>query len=125
MADGTKRRLPWRLVGMPDDAARLLQPVFHGVTAADRSTVKLLDGILVGLGGRIPALASGEPLPLIKLLALFANPSIQPEYEKNRSWHQLVNSKQANMTILNALANRLGRYVYVSDEMIRTADKVD
>lgn len=125
MPDGSKRHLPWRLVGMPEDPARLLLPVFSGVAVADRTTVKLLDGILKGLGGCISSLASGEPLPLLDLLCLFANPTIKPEYDKNKSWHQLVNSRQANMTILNAMAQRLGRYVYVADEVVRATDKAD
>lgn len=125
MPDGSKRVLPWRLVGMPEDPERLNKPVFADVKPADRTTVKLLDCILTGFSGKLPSLADNQPLPLVYLLALFAAPRVNLEFNKNKSWRCLYNKSQSRMTLLYAMAERLGRYVYVSDGMIRTADKAD
>jgi hypothetical protein len=124
LPDGTERILPWRLVGMPKDPDALAAPVGSMAKEANRKTVKILDDIAHGWKGRIPSLAKGQKLPLAYVFALFGSSDVFPYYQANKSWQCLRNKDQAQITLLYALADRLGRYVYVESGMICTADSV-
>ena len=124
LPDGRERILPWRLVGMPKDPDALAAPVGSMAKEASRKTVKILDDIVNGWKGKIPSLAKGEKLPLAYIFALFGSKDVFPYYQANKSWQCLRNKDQAQITLLYALADRLGRYVYVESGMICTADSV-
>jgi hypothetical protein len=124
LPDGTERILPWRLVGMPKNPDALAAPVGSMAKEASRKTVKILDDIAHGWKGRIPSLAKGQKLPLAYIFALFGSKDVLPYYQANKSWQCLRNKDQAQITLLYALADRLGRYVYVESGMICTADSV-
>jgi hypothetical protein len=124
-ADGSKRYLPWRLVGMPRKLEALSLPVGALAKPASRVTVKIIDDIVTGWNGKVPSLAAGESLPLVYVLKLFASPNVRGHYETSKQWKCLRNEEQAHITLLYAMAERLGRYVYVEDGMIKTADETD
>lgn len=124
------KTLPWRLAGCPADLETLSLPI-PPVAAEGKPCVQLMGQIIHGLGGRLPSLADGQGLPLLAILRLFNNPTVNPIYQTQKAWRTLLpvsfNGKQPQnrITLLNRIAERSNRYCYCLDGILYLAQSAD
>lgn len=115
--------LPWSLAAAPNDLDRLSQPI-PTPQPGGRPSAQFMARLVHGMEGRIPSLAAGEGLPLLRILQAMANPKIAAIGEKLKSWKCLQNEQQANITLLGALAEASGRYAYIDGEAVYLSDSL-
>jgi hypothetical protein len=115
---------------MPD-ADALLLPIPEPAQGGHPSA-QFMGGLIWGFSGMIPSLASGEGLPLLDVLEIFANPTVyEPIYLKNKALQTLTprsfNGRQVQntTTLLQRVADHSNRYCYCEDAILRLSDKAD
>jgi len=123
------RKAPWRLCAMPETDALLL-PITEPAQGGHPSA-QFMGGLIWGFSGMIPSLASGEGLPLLDVLELFANPTVYDLYLKCKAWQTLTprsfNGKQVQntTTLLQRIADHSNRYCYCENATLYITDKAD
>lgn len=117
--------LPWRLAAAPNDLDRLSQPV-ELPRAGGSSSRQAMLRLAHGMEGKVPSMAAGEGLPLLRVLQFLAVPNVAAirAERKLQSWGCLQNEKQANITLLGAMAEATGRYCYLNGEMMYLTDSL-
>jgi hypothetical protein len=115
--------LPWSLAAAPNDLDRLSQPV-PTPQPGGRPSAQFMLRLIHGMEGRVPSMAAGEGLPLLRILQAMGNPTIAAIGEKLKSWKCLINEQQANITLLGALAEASGRYAYIDGQTVYLSDSL-
>jgi hypothetical protein len=115
--------LPWSLAACPNDLDRLSQPI-PTPQAGGRPSAQFMLRLIHGMEGRVPSMAAGEGLPLLRILQAMGNPTIAAIGEKLKSWKCLQNEQQANITLLGALAEASGRYAYINGQTVHLSDSL-
>jgi hypothetical protein len=115
--------LPWSLAAAPNDLDRLQAPI-PTPQPGGRPSAQFILRLIHGMEGRVPSMAAGEGLPLLRILQAMNNPTIASIGEKLKSWKCLINERQANITLLGALAEASGRYAYIDGETVYLSDSL-
>lgn len=114
--------LPWSLAAAPNDLDRLQAPI-PTPQPGGRPSAQFMLRLIHGMEGRVPSMADGQGLPLLRILQAMNNPKIAAIGEKLKSWKCLQN-EQANITLLGALAEASGRYAYIDGETVFLSDSL-
>ena len=117
--------LPWRLAAAPNDLDRLSQPI-ETPRAGGSSSRQAMLRLAHGMEGKVPSMAAGQGLPLLRVLQFLAVPNVAAirTERKLQSWACLQNGSQASITLLGAMAEATGRYCYLDGETMYLTDSL-